>query len=214
MVPRADHLISPKEPLDTAYYIRHRIETVKRIQMTSRTDALALAAMAKRHYQTAKSWGDYLNEEMKHDVLYRKDLAVHGVTDTAIDGTPPFRSTALLVGYLMYELDRIGPLAAVAYSVFVEWNSERFSRVVVEKAEAQFSKGHAKGSRAHLGIDEHEDHYATMVKIVAELIETPDDEEAVLNTIRNIAHLFREYFRELHEATVASNVHSRADSVA
>ena len=44
-VPSSLHLIAERQELNDAYYLRHRIETVKRIRLTSRTDALALAKM-------------------------------------------------------------------------------------------------------------------------------------------------------------------------
>src|SRR5947209_3841623 len=48
-VPHGSHL-TDDGPLDEAYYLRHRIETVKRIRITARTDAIALARMVEEDY--------------------------------------------------------------------------------------------------------------------------------------------------------------------
>ena len=50
-VPSANHLADYETILNQQYYIRHRVETVKRIWMTSQTDALALAAMIDEAYE-------------------------------------------------------------------------------------------------------------------------------------------------------------------
>ncbi len=202
-VPYAKHLTEPNgDGLNADYYIRHRIETVKRIRLTAKTDASALAILTGKNYQLARRWSAYAAEELKHDRMFVTDLRTHGIEESLIDGIEPFFSTQLLVGYLHFELDRIGPLAAVAYSVFVEWNSTRYSATVVENAARQFSEKHVKGSRHHIGIDTEEDHAADMVRLAYDLLSNSRDDEEFYRCLKNFAQLFREYFRELYEETI------------
>src|ERR1043165_3309807 len=84
-VPSASHL-NDDTPLDPGYYLRHRIETVKRIRGTARTDALSLAKMVEEDYDAARLWSHYTAEELGHDVMFLDDLAMHGVTREAVHG--------------------------------------------------------------------------------------------------------------------------------
>jgi len=202
-VPQAAHLTDQSAPLDENYYIRHRIETVKRIRMTARTDALALAKMIDEDYEAAREWSEYSTEELGHDRLYLADLRKHGYTDEQVNSTEPFPATKAMLRYLETSIERVGSIAAVAYSVFVEWNSDRYSRKAVAKAEARYSSDFVKGSKAHVGIDDELDHYAVMVGIAHSLLARHGGDETVLVTlIRQIASHFRDYFSELHHATV------------
>src|SRR5262245_2088157 len=106
-VPFASHL-TDSEPLDIAYYVRHRIETIKRIRFTARTYALALAAMVDEDYEAARPWAAYVAEELGHDTMFLEDLASHGVTAATVDATPPFAATRELIGYLDDNIRRYG----------------------------------------------------------------------------------------------------------
>ncbi|MDC0681706.1 iron-containing redox enzyme family protein [Sorangium atrum] len=198
----ASHLAEGEEALDEAYYIRHRVETVRRIRMTSRTDALALAAMIGEDYDAARAWARYTAQELNHDLLYLQDLRRHGFTGEQVIATPPLPATVALLDYLERGIARVGSLAAVAYSLFVEWNSAQYSAKVVAKAEAQFSPSHVKGSKAHLTIDEDQDHYAMMLDVAWRLTARQGDERPLFGLIHDIAGLLSEYFRELHAQTV------------
>lgn len=203
-VPYASHLTDDGQVLDEKYYLRHRVETIKRIRMTSKTDALALARMIDEDYETARSWARYTVQEMNHDLLFMKDLRAHGYTFESVASLEPFRSTREMIAYLIDRIEADGSVAAVAYSIFVEWNSERYSSRVVSKAEKQFSRHHVAGSRAHVGIDEDQDHYSMMLDIVHCLLDrSQSDEEMLFRLIRDISAHFRQYFLELYEATVA-----------
>jgi hypothetical protein len=199
--PAASHLTDPAQPLDLTYYLRHRVETVKRIWLTSRTDALALAAMVDEDYDAARLWAPYVSEELGHDLLFLRDLRAHGVSLDDVRSTPLFPSTTAMVAQLEREIEALGSLPAVAYSLFVEWNSERYSARVTEKAERQFGADRERGSRSHLGIDEAEGHYVTMVRIAAALLRTTPFSQLERLT-RDIAGHFRGYFGELHAATL------------
>jgi heme oxygenase-like protein len=203
-VPSARHLMDTSAPLDDAYYVRHRIETVRRIRLTSRTDAVALARMVDEDYDAARFWSRYVAEELGHDRLYLKDLARHGYSVEQVMAIPPFPSTVAMLDYLAVEIERVGAMAAVAYSVLVEWNSERFSAGTVARAEAAYSAEHVEGSRIHCSIDEEEDHYSEVVGVALRLIRRRGEADTFMRLLCEIAELLRRYFRELHDATIGS----------
>jgi hypothetical protein len=200
-VPWASHLTSEAQPLDSAYYVRHRMETVWRIWLTSRTDALALAHMVNEDYDAARKWGRYTCEELDHDRMYLADLAQHGVSESEVKARGPLPATREMLNYLEREIARIGALPAVAYSVLVEWNSEKFSAPVVDRAAAAFSEDHVAGSRTHLGIDVAESHYPMMVEIAFRLLQGRNSLATLERLIRDIAAHLRSYFVQLYEET-------------
>lgn len=198
-VPRAAHLVDENEELDISYYLRHRIETVHRIRATAVTDALALAAMIHEDYGAARQWADYLQTEMNHDRLYLTDLHAHGFSETAVLSVPPLPSTDLLMRTLMQRIAEFGSLPAVAYSLFVEWNSSIASRKVVQRAGAALTEAHVKGSRAHTAIDDREGHYDEMLDIACSVMQARRYSMQILEgLVREIAAVFRAYFYELH----------------
>ncbi|MEA3119612.1 MAG: hypothetical protein QOI13_2882, partial [Paraburkholderia sp.] len=164
-VPRAAHLVDEKQQLDISYYLRHRIETVRRIRSTAATDALALAAMVQEDYAAARQWADYVQTEMNHDRLYLADLQAHGLSESAVLAVPPLPATDLLMRMLVQRIAEFGSLPAVAYSLFVEWNSSIASRKVVQRAGSALSNAHVKGARAHTAIDDKDAHYDMMLDI-------------------------------------------------
>jgi hypothetical protein len=198
-VPRAAHLIDGRESLDVPYYVRHRIETVRRIRATAHTDALALAAMIQEDYSAARKWVEYAHTEMNHDRLYLGDLRAHGLTEEAVLLVPPFPATDLLLRMLAWRIAELGSLPAVAYSIFVEWNSSLASRNVVERAGSSLSDDHVKGARAHTAIDEKDAHYEVMLDIACSVMRARGYSMPVLEAlIHEIAAVFRSYFYELH----------------
>jgi hypothetical protein len=197
-VPGAAHLTDESQPLDEPYYIRHRIETIKRIRLTAKIDALALARMIEEDYGAAREWSRYAAQELNHDLLYLADLRHHGYSDEQISAMEPLEATREMVKYLEEGVERVGAIAAVAYSVFVEWNSARYSRKAVAKAQVHFSPDSVKGSSAHVSIDDDLDHYGIMVNIAHRLLLFHRDEAVLLSLIRRIASHFRDYFSELH----------------
>lgn len=200
-VPYAEHLTAGTTVLDDAYYIRHRIETVKRIRLTSKTDALALAEMIDLNYDLARQWNDYTSEEMNHDLLFIHDLEKHGCTSDFIETVRPFPSTTNMIDFLTQHIRLHGPISAVAYSVFVEWNSERASGRAVARAEHKYSSSYVSGAKAHLRIDENHGHYQTVLKIAHALIKD-DGLEVLTAALEEIAGFFSCYFRELYEQTI------------
>ncbi|HKV07937.1 MAG TPA: hypothetical protein VJ725_07370 [Thermoanaerobaculia bacterium] len=200
-VPRASHLTDERQELDEEYYLRHRIETVKRIRMTSRTDALALASMVDEDYDAARWWSRYVAEELDHDRLYMRDLEKHGYTWEQVAAVEPFPSTQAMLSYLDAKIREMGALPAVAYSVCVEWNSERASAKVVNRAEKKYSRSHVAGSKAHVGIDETEDHYQVMLDVAYSLVRKHGDVDVLIRLLKDIMAFLGDYFRDLAEAT-------------
>jgi hypothetical protein len=202
-VPRAAHLVDEKEQLDISYYLRHRIETVRRIRATAITDALALAAMVQEDYAAARQWADYVQTEMNHDRLYLADLLAHGLSESAVLAVPPLPATDLLMRTLTQRIAEFGSLPAVAYSLFVEWNSSIASRKVVQRAGSALSDAHVKGSRAHTAIDDKDGHYDVMLDIACSVTQARHYPMHILEgLIREIAAVFRAYFYELHLYTM------------
>ncbi|MEI2383687.1 hypothetical protein [Breoghania sp. JC706] len=193
--------LTDESPLNEAYYLRHRIETVWRIWLTARTDALALAAMIGEDYESARSWSEYTAEEMDHDRMFLADLLVHGVTREEVVKTGPLQPTIEMVEYIEQGIREYGALPAVAYSLFVEWNSERFSRRAVQKAEMAFSERHVAGSKFHVGIDLEESHLPVMLGITERLVRSSGNRALLEKLLRDIARFFRAYFVKLHEET-------------
>ena len=200
-VPFASHL-TDDQPLNETYYIRHRIETIRRIRLTARTDALSLARMVEEDYTAARKWSRYITEELSHDALFLRDLRQHGISEDVILSASPFPATLTMVRFIEEEIWRVGSLAAVAYSLLVEWSSERYSPGAVSKAENAFSANHVKGSKSHLGIDEDEDHYRMMLDVASRLLDAGGGLPILERLIRTISAHLRQYFLELYEETV------------
>ncbi len=195
-VPKASHM-TDGTPLDRNYYLRHQVETIKRIRMTARTDALALAAMIGENYEAARIWAHYACTELDHDQMFYADLERQGVSRVMVDATPLLPATEALGRFLENGIVRHGSLPAVAYSVFVEWNSERFSGRAVTKAEETFGKTKVEGARSHLAVDETENHCREMLMLAERLTRYEEGEALLFAFIDEIAVLFRDYFTQL-----------------
>lgn len=183
--------------LDFGYYARHRIETIKRIRMTAYTDALALAAMIRADYDSARIWARYACEELDHDRMFHDDLERHGISRSFVDSVPCLPATTALGDFLEQEIAEHGALPAVAYSLFVEWNSERFSRAAVEKARRAYGDDCVRGSSDHLLVDEGEDHVSEMLVLAERMTAETGVRGHLFRLVERIAELFRQYFSEL-----------------
>jgi hypothetical protein len=212
-VPRASHLLNKEETLDLSYYLRHRIETVHRIRETARTDALALATMVTEDYTAARKWANYTEQEMNHDRLYLTDLAKHGWTEEAVLAVVPFPSTQSMVKTLAHRITQFGSLPAIAYSIFVEWNSSKASDLVVDHVSAVLSEDHVKGARAHVAIDLKDCHYDTMLDVASSVLHARGYRVSLLEMlVREVAAFFRTYFYELHLYALYANSSNPAPS--
>jgi hypothetical protein len=199
-VPSAATLTDESREWPHAYYVRHQVEQVKRIRMTSRTDALALAAMVDEDYQAARWWSRYVAEELNHDLLFLSDLKRHGMEVGDVAAIAPFTSTVAMVAFIESRIRTIGSQAAVAYSVWVEWNSDRSSAIVADRAAARYGRRYVKGTFAHIGIDDTQDHLQTMLSVAVRLIGRGGEETEFFEMLRRITDFAAGYFRELAEA--------------
>lgn len=201
-IPYAKHLTDSSEKLNNEYYIRHRIETVKRIQMTAKSDSLALFYMIDEDYEAARLWSEYVTEELSHDTIFKNDLLVHGLTLHQIEKMAPFKPTIEMVDFLIGKIHRIGSLPAVAYSIFVEWNSNLYSKKTVEKARKQYSDKHTQGAFEHAAIDDELDHYDMIIDITHRLLQKKNNVECLIDILKEISKYFRLYFTMLYEKTI------------
>ncbi len=201
----ADHLINKQQGLDEKYYLRHRIETVKRIRMTTFTDSLALSQISKIDYDLARKWGLYTIQEMNHDKMFLTDIKKHDLSSEYVHSIEPFQATKNMGEYLTEVVSRGEPLGALGYSLFVEWNSDQYSPAVVEKAEEKYSAKHVKGSKAHVKFDVNEDHLEMIFQISYALLKSDAHFADFIVVLKNISRLFREYFQELYEYAIVDN---------
>lgn len=200
-VPKASHL-TDASPLELPYYLRHRIETIWRIWLTARIDALALAHMIGEDYDSARLWARYAADELNHDRMFLADLAAHDITERQVRNTPPFTSTQTMVAEIERDMQSLGCLPALAYSLFVEWNAERFSAKAVRKAEATLTEQQISGAKRHVEFDTAERHLPMIIDITHRVLQRQDEGSAVLERlVLRIAAHFRAYFSELAAAT-------------
>jgi len=196
-VPRASHLTDDSS-LDIDYYVRHRIETVWRIWLTAKIDAIALAHMVVEDYESARQWSRYVADELDHDKMFLRDLVEHGVSIDEVRATPPFQSTLSMLQDIEQNMNSLGALPAVAYALFVEWNAERFSEKAVVKATANLSNQHVVGAKRHVMFDLEERHLPMILDISQRLLSKRGESTDTLERlVRSIAAHFRAYFTEL-----------------
>jgi hypothetical protein len=199
-VARASHL-TDDSALDINYYVRHRIETIWRIWMTARIDALALASMVNEDYESARQWARYAADELDHDRMFLADLEVHGVGEELVRSILPFQSTRDMVSEIEREMISFGSLPALAYALFVEWNAEGFSAKAVEKAEAALSDRYVAGAKRHVDFDAQESHLPMILEITHRLLlQRGQGVGDLQRLVIAVAAHFRNYFSELDAA--------------
>lgn len=203
-VPYAGHLTGGDGlELNTDYYLQYRIDDVLKIWGTALTDSMAFTQIIAINYEAARVWGEYTVEEMGHDRLFLADLEKHGITREDIKSRPILKSTQNILNYLKKNIVEVGPSAALIYSIYLEWNSEMDAAKTVELASKKFGPKFVKGSKAHLHIDEKDDHLEMVIKV---LNAVTDDSSEVLITrlLEDYGRLFREYYTELYEVAIAN----------
>ncbi len=163
------------EAFDRAYYTRHLMETVIRIRLNNEVDAFCLHKIAHDNYKLAGQLATYLAEELGHEDLFLADLKRLGVSREQLHATPPFVATKKLIGFMYFSIDKDGPMPTMTWNWLVEWYSDKFNKVITQKAAAEFGEQTVKGSMGHLGIDEHEDHVGLMFSTVEATIRSEAD---------------------------------------
>jgi hypothetical protein len=153
--------------------------------------------MIGEDYDAARIWARYACTELDHDQMSYDDLERQGLSRPEIDATPALSATEALGHFLEESITRYGSLPAVAYSVYVEWNSERFSRRAVIKAAESFGDAQVAGARSHLEVDDAESHCHEMLILAERLTRNEGEESRLFALIDDIAALFRDYFTQL-----------------
>lgn len=189
--------------IDYAHYRRHLVETVLRIRLNNEVDAYALHKIGSRDNRLATILAKYLAEEYGHEEMFMVDIERFGFSKADVDATLPFPATDELIGYLYLAINRDGPLPTMVWNWFVEWYSDRYNKIITEKAAAAWGREKVKGSTAHILYDESHDHDDLMWSSVQRAIEGFGDLDKAENYLRAFIDLIARYFTQLHRASLA-----------
>ena len=185
-----------------AYYRRHLLETVVRMRLDIQTDAYCLYKMRPVDNKLSQLFARYLSEEAGHDNLFLRDVEMFGINKQEALQSKPLDATENLIGYFYYCINHEGPLLTVLWGWFVEWYSDRFNKVIAQRAAAEFGAEKLKGSFAHLVIDGQEDHSNFMLKTLSHAIQSQEDVMRAQRYLRRVIGFLEDYFRELFETTI------------
>ncbi|MFI0452585.1 iron-containing redox enzyme family protein [Actinomadura sp. 6N118] len=187
---------------DREYFVRHKTETVLRIRLNNEVDSYALFKVGSKDDALAAKLAQYLAEEYGHENMFTRDLVKFGLTLDELNATPVFPSTAKLMGYLRLAADSRGPAPTTVWDWFVEWYSDRYNQIILNKATEEFGKEYTRGSQTHLDFDEDHDHDELMFKTVSLAVEGFGSAEEAYQDLVTYIDLIGDYFAELYEATV------------
>lgn len=196
---------------DMELYKRHNVETVLRIALKRAVDPIIANYWATRDPQLCKEWGLYGAEEGRHDRMFAGDLHKVGMTDEEIYGTKPTFATELLNGYFYYTLATEGPLAAMVSGFYLEYTASKTQPDWLNVMEEHVGADKTKGARAHLALDEDDDHTDMVWNMIMRVIETPEDEEKLVEHLIKINALFVSYFVEVYTSAVLTKTTGKAD---
>lgn len=200
-VPYAGHLNHDKD-INPEYYRRTLIEHCWRIRLMRSVQSYNLYQMSKVNKHAAKAYAEYEGEEMLHDELFLRDALAAGLTREQIYGTEPALATKLLVGYQYYVANHEKPLGVVCYSYLVEYTTRKLTPKIVENLQENLGSQNVKGQLAHLNTDLVDDHEGDMWNIIASLIESDDDIEAVKRYCKENQEILKLFFVDLYRNTV------------
>jgi len=190
-----------------ALYARIVMQDILRIRLNNHLDAYCLQHLMRTgHTEAARQLLTYLYEEFGHDELLVEDLLPLGFTRTDVDAAAPLFSTELMIAYLKFAIDVDGALPDFVWNWFVEWYSARYNPQIVKAASAAFGTGTARGTKAHLVIDDELDHEQRMGAALRSLIVTDEDLRKAEFYLGRIVRLLDLYCREMIsvEAAVGS----------
>lgn len=183
------------------YFVRHKTETVLRIRLNNEVDTYALFKVGSKDDTLAAKLAQYLAEEFGHEAMFNRDLVKFGLSIEKINATPVFPSTAKLMGYLRLAADSRGPAPTTVWDWFVEWYSDRYNQIILDKATADFGEEYTRGSQSHLDFDETHDHDELMFRTVSRAVESFGDVEQAYVDLETYIDLIGDYFQELYDAT-------------
>ncbi|WP_327306638.1 hypothetical protein OG730_26840 [Streptomyces sp. NBC_01298] len=191
-----------KEKFDLELYKRHNVETMIRIGLKRAVDPLIANYWATRDPQLCKEWGLYGAEEGRHDRMFAGDLHKVGMTDEEIYAIRPTFATELLNGYFYYTMATEGPLAAMISGFYLEYIAGKTQPDWLDIMEQHVGADKTKGARAHLALDDDDDHVDMVWNLIMRIIEDEADEERFVEHLIKINSLFVSYFVEVYAATV------------
>ena len=202
-VPFAKHMLSARD-INMEYYKRHTIETILRLRMKRTCDALAIRYFTKHDPVRARDWSHYAEDEMLHDIqFFVKDPEKVGVSKEQIYATEPLFSTKLLIGYYQWRLEyEEGPLALITSVYFVEYTTVKTQPTWLDNLEQALGKDKVRGARGHVNLEVHEEHDDFVWNVLVSMIKTSEDEDKVLEHLRNVGSLYAAYFIELYQLII------------
>jgi hypothetical protein len=199
-VPYATHFQGDKE-LNTKYYRRFHIETIKRIRLLRVAESYAISALAKVSPEAAQTWAQYEMEEMLHDTLFEHDLLSIGVTKEEIESTEPYLSTKLLAGYFRYLIEHENPLGVLCYSYLVETVNVKLDPEKINGLKKKMPVSKLKGQISHSHTDTTEDHPSEVWNAITPLLTGKADialmHHYLIENQKIIVMFFREIFEEI-----------------
>lgn len=190
------------EKFDMALYKRHNVETMIRIGLKRAIDPLISNYWATRDPQLCKEWGMYGAEEGRHDRMFAGDLQKVGMTDDEMYAIKPTFATELLNGYFYYTLATEGPLAAMISGFYLEYIAGKTQPDWLDIMEQHVGSDKTKGARAHLALDDDDDHVDMVWNLIMRTIKNEADEERFVNHLIKINALFVSYFVEMYTSTM------------
>lgn len=191
-----------KDKFDLELYKRHNVETMIRIGLKRAVDPLIANYWATRDPQLCKEWGLYGAEEGRHDRMFAGDLHKVGMTDEEMYAIRPTFATELLNGYFYYTMATEGPLAAMISGFYLEYIAGKTQPDWLDIMEQHVGSANTKGARAHLALDEDDDHVDMVWNMIMRVIKDEADEERFIEHLTKINSLFVSYFVEVYAATV------------
>lgn len=199
LVPGVFQLGAGDQPLVERYRTRHQIEAVRRIWATADTHAIALIAMLREDYDSARLWAEYIAAEINLDKLVLEQPAQAGVDEARVRATPPLRSTVGMIEVMMRNIQSMGSLPSVAYAVIVEWNWARTGAVSAERAREPQGLEFIKAVASHPDFQARKNHSAQVIDVAHRLASRrPDGIPLFLTLLRHTSAFFRAYFGELY----------------
>jgi hypothetical protein len=184
-------------------YKRHNIETILRIALKRAVDPLIAHYWATRDPQLCKEWGLYGAEEGRHDRMFAGDLHKVGMTDGEIYGTKPTFATELLNGYFYYTLATEGPLASMVSGFYLEYVAGKTQPAWLDVMEEHVGTDKTRGARAHLALDEDDEHVDMVWNMIMRTIHDAEDEERFITHLVKINALFVSYFVEVYMSSLS-----------
>jgi len=202
-VPHGKYQKESKE-IDKNYFIRHSIETVLRIRHKRMIDALVIHYFTKHNPRLAKSWANYIEDEMLHGHMFARDIEkLSGLTlDDIYQNYEPLFSTKLLNGYFYFTLEHEGPLASIASAYFLEYTTRMTQPVWLDNLEQIFGKDNLSGARGHVNHDIRDNHNHFVWEVLSALIHSEEDEKRLFQHLNCIYGLFVAYFQEVYQQSL------------